>query len=156
MSISDYSRSTNYIWTKESGKDLKIQFFYIYYFNLVPLIQPDIDSISTNQPCQIDIYLKNFNSIENNTRFKVLIKSISNEQSFEKSYHSIGDGPLPCAYYFHMQSPPPLDISINLWNVTVLSSREIFIKWNINQILTSIGYRIRWIDGGNSCSFYSL
>jgi hypothetical protein len=55
-----------------------------------------------------------------------------------------------------MQSPPPLDISINLWNVTVLSSREIFIKWNINQILTSIGYRIRWIDGGNSCSFYSL
>ena len=95
------------------------------------------------------LYLKNFNSTENNTRFKVLIKSISNEQSFEKSYHSIGDGPLSSAYYFHMQSPPPLDISINLWNVSVLSSREIFVKWNINQILTSIGYRIRWIEGAN-------
>ena len=120
------------------------------------------------------------NSIENNTRFKVLIKSISNEQSFETSYHSItdnhsirlnnlctyphmndtqvlylclsnsiGDGPLSFAYYFHIQSPPPLDISINLLNVSVLSSREIFVKWNINQILTSIGYRIRWIGGGN-------
>ncbi|CAF4910584.1 unnamed protein product, partial [Rotaria socialis] len=40
--ISDYSRSTNFIRTKESA----------------PFVQPAIDYILTTQPCQIDIYLK--------------------------------------------------------------------------------------------------
>lgn len=115
-------------------------------------------------------------SIDNNTRIKVLTKSISTDQSFQKSYHSInqdssihltnlctdshmndtfilyiclsnsiGDGPLSFAHYYHIQSPLPLDISITSLNVTVLSSTEISLQWNINPILTSIGYRIRWI-----------
>ncbi|CAF4704322.1 unnamed protein product, partial [Rotaria sp. Silwood2] len=161
MGISDYSRATNYIRTKEN----------------VPLIQPKIDYISTNQPCQIDIYLKNFGSFDNNnTRLKVLMKSISNENIFQKSYHSInedysirlnnlckdsnmndthvlyiclnnpiGDGPLSFAHYFHIQSSAPTHISINSVNVTVLSSTEILIQWNINHILPSMNYRIRWI-----------
>ncbi|CAF3597098.1 unnamed protein product [Rotaria sp. Silwood1] len=168
MGISDYSRATNYIRTKES----------------IPLIQPKIDYILTNQPCQIDIYLKDFGSIDNNnnnTRLKVLIKSISNEQIFQKSYHSInedysihlnnlcqdstindthvlyvclsntiGDGPLSFAKYFHIQSSTPTHISINSLNVSVLSSTEILVQWNINQILPSISYRIQWITANET------
>ncbi len=114
--------------------------------------------------------------IDKNTRLKVLIKSISNEQFFQKSYHSInddstihltnlctdshmndtyvlylclsnsiGDGPLSFAHYFHIESSLPKDITITSLNVTVLSSTEISIQWNISQILTTISYRIRWI-----------
>ncbi|CAF4426002.1 unnamed protein product, partial [Adineta steineri] len=121
MGINDYSRSTNYIRTKQN----------------VPNIQPTIDYLSTDHPCQLDIYFKNFDSIENTTRLKVLIKSITNDQSFQKSFHSInqdnsihlknlckdysymndtyvlyvclsnsiGDGPLSFAHYFHIQLP---------------------------------------------------
>jgi hypothetical protein len=192
--------------TFEQKKVVKIKqniFSYIYYFYLVPLIPPKINSISTNQPCQIDIdlkvkiisfiffefflFIKDFVSIENNTRLKVLIKPVSNEQSYEKSYHSIndnhsvqlnnlcayphmndtqvlylcwsnsiGDGPLSFAHYFHIQSPPPVDVSITLLNVSVLSSREIYVKWDINRILTSIGYRVRWIAGNETNKENSL
>jgi hypothetical protein len=53
MGISDYSRSTNYIRTKD----------------LAPIIQPVIDYLITNQPCQIDIHLKvkNLSSIPFNS-----------------------------------------------------------------------------------------
>ncbi|CAM4809050.1 unnamed protein product [Rotaria magnacalcarata] len=159
MGISDYSRSTNFVRTKESA----------------PLIQLTINYILTTQPCQIDIYLKELDSIDNNTRLKVLMKSVSNEETFQTSYHSInedysihldnlcqnsninethvlhvclsnavGDGPLSFARYFHIQSPAPLNISINSMNVSVLSPREILVRWNISQILSSINYRIRW------------
>jgi hypothetical protein len=164
----------------------------------VPLIQPEIIQLLTNQPCQIDIYLKvnqkyliyfilihfliqDLGLIDSNTRLKVLIKSISNDQSFQKSYHSIndnssihlsnlctdphmddtyvlyvclsnsiGDGPLSFARYFHIESPLPNDISITSLNVSVLSSTEISIQWNTNRILTSIGYRIRWITANET------
>jgi hypothetical protein len=59
--------------------------------------------------------------------------------------NSVGDGPLSFAHYFHIQSPTPVDIIITSLNITVLSSTEISVQWNINRILTSIGYRIRWI-----------
>ncbi len=188
MGISDYSRSTNYIRTKESSKIFqkkKKKIFYNIY--LVPLIQPEIVQLTTNQPCQIDIYLKDLDSIDKNTRLKVLIKSISNEQFFQKSYHSInedssihltnlctdshmndtyilyiclsnsiGDGPLSFAHYFHIQSSLPNDIIITSLNVTVLSSTEISIQWNINRILTSIGYRIRWIIANETIKEKSL
>ncbi len=32
--------------------------YYYQFFYLVPSIQPEIIRLSTNQPCQIDIYLK--------------------------------------------------------------------------------------------------
>jgi hypothetical protein len=112
---------------------------------------------------------------------------MSNEQFFQKSYHSInenssihlnnlctdshmndthilyvclsnsiGDGPLSFARYFHIQSPLPNDISIMSLNVTVLSSTEISIQWNINRIVTSIGYRIRWITANETNKENSL
>ncbi|CAF3794544.1 unnamed protein product [Adineta steineri] len=161
MGISDYSRSTNYIRTKQN----------------VPNIQPTIDYISTDHPCQLDIYFKNFDSIENTTRLKVLIKSITNDQLSQKSFHSInqdnsihlknlckdysymndtyvlyvclsnsiGDGPLSFAHYFHIQLPAPIDLTITSVNLSVLSSTEILMKWNLTRIVPSIGYRIRWI-----------
>ena len=104
------------------------------------------------------------------------MKSISNEETFQTSYHSInedysihlnnlcqnsnindthvlyvclsntvGDGPLSFARYFHIQSPAPLNTSINSMNVSVLSSTEILVQWNISQILPSVNYRIRWV-----------
>ncbi|CAF4762188.1 unnamed protein product, partial [Rotaria socialis] len=169
--ISDYSRSTNFIRTKESA----------------PLVQPAIDYILTTQPCQIDIYLKDLDSIDNNTRLKVLMKPMSNEETFQTSYHSInedysihldnlcqnsninethvlyvclsntvGDGPLSFARYFHIQSPAPLNISVNSMNVSVLSPREILVQWNISQILSSINYRIRWVAANETDKEKSL
>ena len=119
---------------------------------------------------------KDLTFVDYRTRLKVLMKSMSTEQSSRKSYHlinedhsirvtnlctdsqmnsthvayvclsnSIGDGPLSFAYYFHIRSPAPIYASIRSLNSTVLSSREISIHWNIQQILTSISYRIRWI-----------
>jgi hypothetical protein len=70
--------------------------------------------------------------------------------------NSIGDGPLSFAHYFHIQSPLPNDISITSFNVTVLSSTEISIQWNINRLLTSIGYRIRWITANETNQENSL
>ena len=169
MGISDFSRSTNYIRTKES----------------VPLIQPEIVDLSTDQPCEINIRVRlnsNLDSIDENTRFKVLIKSISNEQTFQKTSHiinknfsiqltnlcnspymndthvlhiclnnQIGDGPLSFARYFHIQSPlPPNNISLIPSNITVLSSREIALQWNNKPLSSStaslIGYQIHWIN----------
>ncbi len=58
MGISDYSRSTNPIRTKQNGKDKKLDFILYLFLSLVPIIQPKIDYLSTNQPCQLDVYLK--------------------------------------------------------------------------------------------------
>ncbi|CAF0978834.1 unnamed protein product, partial [Adineta ricciae] len=167
MGISDYSRPTNSIRTKQN----------------VPLIQPIIESLSTNQPCQLKLQLNRFDSIDNATRFKVLIKPLSADQTFQKSFHpitedyfiqlnnlcadssindtyvvyvclsnSIGDGPLSSAHYFHIQSPTPTDVSITSLNVTVLSSTEIFVKWMVNRFVPSTGYRIRWIETNETSS----
>ncbi|CAF4328413.1 unnamed protein product, partial [Adineta steineri] len=59
--------------------------------------------------------------------------------------NSIGDGPLSFAHYFHIQLPAPIDLTITSVNLSVLSSTEILMKWNLTRIAPSIGYHIRWI-----------
>ena len=58
MGISDFSRSTNYIRTKENGKIEQCDNWIWLLVCLVPLITPVIVRLLTNQPCQIDIDLK--------------------------------------------------------------------------------------------------
>ena len=58
MGISDFSRSTNYIRTKENGKIEQFDSCIRSFVCLVPLITPEIVRLSTSQPCQIDIDLK--------------------------------------------------------------------------------------------------
>ena len=125
--------------------------------------------------------------MDNTTRLKVLMKSISNDQPFQTSYHSInenhsihladlcmnshmndthvlylclsnsmGDGPLSFAHYFHIQLPLPTNISITSFDVTVVSSREISIHWNIHPILNSISYRIQWFITNDTNNIHSL
>ncbi|CAF3315907.1 unnamed protein product, partial [Rotaria sp. Silwood2] len=103
--------------------------------------------VSTNQPCQTDIYLKttqDFSSIDNTTRFKVSLKSISNEPStYQHSYHLINDD-----FSIHLNNLCKDSYNMNnthsSLNVSVLSSTEILVQWNVNQILPSMNYRIRW------------
>lgn len=113
--------------------------------------------------------------MNNSTRLKVLIKSLTNEESFEKIFDSISadgsvrltnlckdssfstghvvflrwtnnidDGPISLAHYFHLSLPSSVDRSVEFFNVTVLSSREISVRWKSNSRSALIARRIRW------------
>lgn len=64
--------------------------------------------------------------------------------------NAIGDGPLSYARYFHIQSPTPVDVGVTSLSATVLSSREIDVKWNVSRVTPLIGYRIRWMAETNT------
>lgn len=59
--------------------------------------------------------------------------------------NSMGDGPLSFAKYFHIQSSPPINLSINSLDVNVISSREISVQWSVNEISPFVNYRIQWM-----------
>lgn len=131
--------------------------------------------------------IQDIGSFEDNTRIKVLIKSLSSDQTLQKSYHTInedysirltnlctdsnindtyvlyiclsnimGDGPLSFASYFHIRSPVPTHLTISSLNVTVLSSMEILVQWNAQQIVPFMNYRIRWIAANETNKEKSL
>ena len=58
----------------------------------------------------------------------------------------VGDGPLSSAHYFHLQLPAPTAQTLQQFNVSVLSSREIAVQWTAapDPVVTPLAYRIRW------------
>ncbi|CAF1532768.1 unnamed protein product, partial [Didymodactylos carnosus] len=162
IGISDYSRPTNFITTKEALPSLKLE----------------IDEINREHPCQINLHIKQFNSHRSDAmQLKILYKQLSSE-TFETvlfpitntSIHmsnicsssvvvqsvyilficltnSVGDGPLSHAKYFHLNQYSP-NKTVELVSAQPISSNQINLEWTrVNDIN---GYQIQWFENETS------
>lgn len=61
---------------------------------------------------------------------------------FVRWSNNVADGPNSYAHYFHLSLPSSVENSIEFLNATVLSSREIRVRWKTKVKSTSIGHKI--------------